>query len=150
MSHFEQLRTALLEHSNSAIWETALSEWDPVSVWSEPDGTCACGYYPISERALVRNRLTGSRLQVGRICIKHFMDLPKVEKIFSAISRCQKTDSKIPELLFTDAYARSVINERSFEFLKSIHRKRKLSPKQKAWMESLRVRILQAYKRVPV
>lgn len=149
MSYLEQLQAELLGRSQATTWELAVREWEPVSIWSEPNGTCACGYYPISERAIVRNRLTGADLQIGRICIKHFMDLPEVEKTFSAISRCHRTDSKIPERLFTDAYTHGIINERSYDFLKSIHRKRTLSPKQKAWMESLRTQILQAYKRAP-
>ena len=145
MNHGARLRAEVLYASRSSIWEEAIQEWGIEEVWSEPGGICACGYTPITERARVRNLETGAKLIIGRVCIKNFMNMPEVEKFFSALNRCRNDSTNIPELLFSKACSDSVIDNRSYSFLKSIHRKRKLSHKQLSWRESLRQCILRAY-----
>jgi hypothetical protein len=75
------VRTLVL--SAAGDWPQARGEWELVAAWPAPGGRCLCGSH-ITQRALLRNRLTGRRALLGCCCVRHF---PAAAGLFRALAR---------------------------------------------------------------
>jgi hypothetical protein len=69
--------------SAAADWPLARGEGELVAAWPAPGGRCLCGSY-ITQRALLRNRITGRRAVAGCCCVRHF---PLAAGLFRALAR---------------------------------------------------------------
>jgi hypothetical protein len=144
MSHyFKTLQAEILERSKSKEWEKAALEWDVTGMYEEADGTCTCGYTPIVQHNVLCNRYTREKLVVGRVCVRRFLPDTETEQLWQALDRIKnKPDTSVPAVLIDAAEQRSWCDETECAFLRSIRRKRNISPKQKAWRNRLTRRIL--------
>jgi hypothetical protein len=82
-----QLTQEIVRLSNANAWDEARFEWglEEVRLQDEPS-TCLCGYFPIKEICVIRNRVNGARTEVGNVCVTKFLGLPS-SKIFAALGR---------------------------------------------------------------
>ena len=126
------LRERLLEMSEANSWNEAQQEWEPVSIWQEPDGVCLCTHQGIVDHCLIKNKLNGNTAVVGNVCIKQFQNMPQVAHFFSDIRRLQSNPSptSIPERLIHDGHAAGLFSDWDYRFLLDIRLKRNLSSKQ--------------------
>lgn len=129
--NFQTLKSEILERSSSSDWETARKEWALVNIFpSEEPETCLCGHYPIVEICTIKNRITGIHVDVGNVCVHRFLG-PRSDKIFDALKRVQKDESKsFNEDAIVFFYNRGALNEWEYRFLYSTMKKRKMTPKQ--------------------
>lgn len=146
--NFQQLKSEILALSKAQDWEVAKKEWKLVAV-SEADEpeTCLCGHYPIIELCTINNSLTGSRVDVGNVCVKRFLGL-RSDLIFQSIKRIRKD---IDKSLGADATAffheRGVINNWEYQFQQNTMRKRDLSEAQAKTRRSINSKVLNSIKR---
>ena len=144
MNHyFETLQAQILQRSKSKDWKTAALEWEVVNIYEDPDGTCVCGYNPITQHNVLCNCYTREQLVVGRICVRRFLPDKKVEKLWQALDRLKAApDTSVPLVLIEAAEQYSWCDEVECAFLKKLRYRQTISPRQKAWRNSLARRIL--------
>lgn len=70
-SNQELLRQQVVEASIADTWDDAKLEWSLITIFDEPEGTCACGH-EIAQHCVIRNKHNTNELIVGNVCINHF------------------------------------------------------------------------------
>lgn len=146
--NFEQLRAAILKLSEATEWEVAKLEWGLVSVTEadEPE-RCLCGHYPIIEICTIRNRITGTRTDVGNRCVKRFLGL-RSDLIFAALKRIKKDITKsLNEDAIVFFYERKLVTNWEYTFLIDTMKKRNLSASQLETRETINKKVLKAIER---
>lgn len=72
---FQTLQTEIKKRShNQHFFHEARKEWQYVSTRSSPGGECLCTYKPITDHNEIQNKITGLRVEVGNVCIRHFVE----------------------------------------------------------------------------
>ena len=144
MSHyFDTLKAEILRHSNSGNLAVAIEEWSVEDIYEEHEGTCTCGYNPITQHNVICNKYTKTSLVVGRVCVKRFLPDKKVEKIWCALDKLKKQKlTSVPLILIQAAEEYQWCEKTEIEFLLNIRRKRALSHKQLIWRNKLSRQIL--------
>jgi hypothetical protein len=112
---------------------------------------CICGVH-IEEHCLIKNTLTGHQIWVGNCCVKH-IDADIYEQVNRA-KNCLHTiiekgidcvGNKPNEDVIQTALKQGILTSNDIDFLHSIGRKTKLSPKQKKWLSDIKKRLIEQY-----
>lgn len=89
-----RLTQKILALSRARTWAEAKLEWELAEVYEAHDrDTCLCGHFPIIERCVLVNKITGRTVTVGNHCVTKFFELP-AEKIFQAFKRVGRDATK--------------------------------------------------------
>lgn len=136
--------------SVSKQWEEARKEWKLTTIKIADDEevaegkyTCLCGHRHLKELCYIMNKRNGNEALVGNCCIKKFMRDIKSDKIFRAINAAKRSKT-ISSALIDYCYEQGIINSWENGFFADVHRKRKLTDKQKHKFEMVRSKILDA------
>lgn len=136
--------------SVSKTWEEAQKEWKLITIRiaddkevSEGVYTCLCGHRHLKELCFIMNKHNGKEALVGNCCIKKFMHDIKSDKIFRAINAAKRSNT-ISSALIDYCYEQGIINSWERGFVTDVHRKRKLTNKQRHKYEMVRSKILTA------
>lgn len=142
-NNFQVLSESLIELSRGTSWDQAVLEWHPTYIWQEEDGTCTCGYHPITNHCEIHNPHTNQTLVVGSRCIKRFFDMPEVTAVFEGLDRLRR-DQEIatPKAVFRYANSVKWISTGDFWFAQKTHGKRNLTDEQMKYRRFLNRRIL--------
>jgi hypothetical protein len=98
---------------------------------ADPD-TCLCGHYPVNEICVIRDKMNGSSVVVGNVCVKTFLELPS-DKIFEGLHRVAKDPSRLlNKEAIEHAHEKGWISDWEKQFSLDTIRKRRLPPKQLA------------------
>lgn len=140
--NFERLRDHILPLSRAATFSDAVTEWDLVAIEiSDEFDSCPCGQ-EIKEHCFIHNRVTGNRTHVGNVCINRFLAID-TGTLFDGLKRIKNSEGRANLDLIEHAYRMGYLYDRNeYDFLVSIRRKKKLSPKQAAWEKKIHRRIL--------
>jgi hypothetical protein len=140
-----QLVDRVMQVSKSSNWDDMKKEWAVDKIYYIPEEeemeTCLCGHYPIREVIILKNKVTEHKIKIGNCCVNKFFDNPDANKVFAALKKGKKNRMMIDIL-----YEKNLLNEREFNFLCDVWRKRKMSEKQRHWYESLKIGILNHFK----
>ncbi len=139
MSNQEDLKTHILERSESQIFEEARREWEIEGVNFDDPDMCPCGQ-AIREKCWIYNRKTHCRTFVGNVCVHRFMNLAP-QSLFTGLKRVVEGGRANQSTIECWA-ATGLLSEKEKTFLMDIRHKRKLSPKQQAWEQAIQKRIL--------
>ena len=142
-SNFEALKAHILPLSNSNNFDMARREWVLYHVEiSEEMDNCPCGQ-EIKEHCYIENSITGHRTHVGNICINRFMGI-NTGTLFDGLKRIAADPIANPnEALVEFAWKQGhLYDEREYEFVQQMRRKRKRSDAQKSWIAKINRRIL--------
>jgi hypothetical protein len=63
----------VLELSVAKFWCAAVTEWEQVDSVLEAGGQCICGYQPITDRRVFKNRLNHQMMTTESYCSTHFV-----------------------------------------------------------------------------
>jgi len=109
---------------------------------SEEMHNCPCGQ-EIKEHCYIENSITGHRTHVGNICINRFMGI-NTGTLFDGLKRIAADPYANPnEALVEFAWKQGhLYDEREYEFVQQMCRKRKRSDAQKSWIAKINRRIL--------
>ena len=136
--------------SVSNQWEEAQKEWELIDIRIADDKeiadgvyTCLCGHQHLKELCFIMNKHNGEKALVGNCCIKKFMRDIKSDKIFRAINAAKRSNT-ISSALIDYCYEQGIINSWERGFVTDVHRKRKLTDKQRHKYEMVRSKILTA------
>ncbi len=89
-----RLAQEIIALSLAKTWAEAKLEWELAEVYEAHDReTCLCGHFPIIERCVLVNKITGQAVTVGNHCVTKFFELP-AEKIFQAFKRVGRDPTK--------------------------------------------------------
>ena len=89
-----RLTQEILALSSAHTWPEAKLEWELAEVYEAHDrDRCLCGHFPIIERCVLVNKITGRTVTVGNHCVTKFFELP-AEKIFQAFKRVGRDPTK--------------------------------------------------------
>lgn len=142
--NLKKLKVHILGLSEADNFEDAKLEWKLDHVYFT-EGKCPCGV-KINEHCNLKNSKNGKTTWVGNVCVLKFMDIGEAETLFSALRRVKKNDSAKPNTALIDyAWKRGYLYAKNeYEFLTSltIHKRRKLSEKQKNWLQKINRRII--------
>lgn len=142
-SYLENLSKHIVERSVSEDFMVAKEEWelDRIKITKE-FGKCPCGH-AIKEHCYIKNKLNHNMTHVGNECIKKFMRMD-TGNLFSGLQRINKNQTAKPNSAVIDyAYGRGYLQENQHQFLQQIKsEKRKLTDKQKGWLEFINNKIL--------
>jgi hypothetical protein len=129
----------IVDLSESTSWESAKQEWAVEYIyWCEEPEECLCGHFPINNICIIRNSKNGKTVQIGSCCVKKFLPFEKEDRIFQSIKKLKNDISKSMNLDALDyLLEKKRISQQSYKFYHDIYRKRKLSPKQKDYKESI-------------
>jgi len=98
MDNYKRLVAEILERSASKDPLWAFQEWDEVFTYQltvdEDPETCLCGKHPIYEIFKLRNRITDEDVTIGNVCIQHFREGEKLEKVFKDYKKVKKDINK--------------------------------------------------------
>ena len=136
--------------SVSNQWEEAQKEWELIDIRIADDKevaegvyTCLCGHQHLKELCFIMNKHNGEKALVGNCCIKKFMRDIKSDKIFRAINAAKRSNT-ISSALIDYCYEQGIINSWERGFVTDVHRRRKLTDKQRHKYEMVRSKILTA------
>jgi hypothetical protein len=141
--NFAQLQQAILDQSESDIWDVARKEWRLASVYEveEPE-RCLCGHFPIIEICVLRNTRNGQQAEVGNVCVQRFMGIDST-KIFQSIKRIRKDPSKSLSMDVVILFSQQgILANKDVQFYSSIHKKRNLTLPQANWKQDINKRVL--------
>ena len=140
--NFENLKAHILPLSNANDFNVARKEWLLIGVEiSEEFDNCPCGQ-EIKEHCYIRNDLNGNTTYVGNVCINRFLGID-TGNLFAGLRRIsQDQQENANEDLIIHAYKFGYIYDSEFKFLMDTRRKRKLSPKQLAWKQKIKRKII--------
>lgn len=142
--HFEKLRNHILKLSSATNFDDAKEEWSLYQVHISHDfGRCPCGV-AIKEHCFLKNVKNGKQTHVGNVCVKNFMGIDS-ESLFSGLRRLRSNTLSKPNTAVIE-YARKagyLYGKNEYDYLMEIKRKRKLSEKQKHWVQKINRRILE-------
>lgn len=62
----------IIARSKAKVWKIAVKEWKICYFYLKKRGVCLCSHYPITKRFVLENEITGFRVTLGRVCVKHF------------------------------------------------------------------------------
>ena len=138
-----KLIESVMRNSVSQDWDSAIDEWMIVGYeFVNGDGVCECGKEMISQLNYVRNRYTGHELIVGSECINKFFN-EDIDGIHPSIKRVTKDINKsLYFRLIQTASQNGIISDMDRRFYLDIISKRKLTPKQQSWKQSINSKIL--------
>ncbi len=89
-----RLTQEIIDRSFAKTWAEAKLEWELAEVYEAHDREpCLCGHFPIIERCVLVNKVTGQTVTVGNHCVTKFFELP-AEKIFQAFKRVGRDPTK--------------------------------------------------------
>jgi hypothetical protein len=142
-SNLEALKAHILPLSRSRNFDIARGEWSLYHVEiSEEMDHCPCGQ-EIKEHCYIENKVTGHRTHVGNVCINRFMGID-TSTLFDGLKRIAKDHSANPnEALVDFAWKKGYLyDEREYEFIQQMCRKRKRSEAQNSWVAKINRRIV--------
>lgn len=156
MGHnFDHLAEEIIRLSQAKNWNEAKKEWGLDSIYFA-DGaprTCACTHNPIYEICIIANTETGEKLEVGNICVKHFMPELESAVIFAGIKGLvdKRRIPKGATLARLRMFGAITENEEMFLLnIKKYQRKRwRITERQTAWLNDIIMRIGRLYGRTP-
>lgn len=141
--NFKKLSAHIVGLSEADNFDDAKSEWklDRVCFTKGLD-RCPCGV-KIIEHCYLKNDKNGKTTWVGNVCVRKFMEID-AGKLFSALRNVRKNPSAKPNTALIEyAWKRGYLYSKSeYEFLTSIHKKRKSSEKQVQWLRKINRRII--------
>lgn len=127
-----RLPESIVARSVADNWQAAKLEWTLDRIYkSDSTDRCLCGHV-IRECCLIKNHHTGKDAVVGTCCVKKFLELD-TQGLFNALQRIADNLGRSPSVALIDfAFQRRWIDGWQQQFSIDTHRKRKLSPRQKA------------------
>ena len=138
MKNQYKLFQRIIELSYSPIWEEAKEEWRTKQIYmSDEPMECICGKFPIKEVIILENFITKKMAVIGNCCINKFFGIKDYNKMFGAIRK-----NKLNKALIEHASKMNWINSKEEKFALDVWRKRKLSVKQKAWLDAIKNKII--------
>ena len=143
-SNQKKLIAEILKHSNSPKWEYAKLEWDLKNIFQK-DNHCVCGH-EINDNCVIENIHNGNKMIVGNVCVEKFLPI-KSKSIFDGLKRIINDKSKsTSKKMLEYCYLRKILNQWEYEFYNNIHKKRKLTEKQKKRKFALNYKIIRSIK----
>lgn len=138
----ERLKAHILSLSRSTDFATACEEWDLTHVQVYL-GSCPCGM-TIMDHCFLWNRVTGTSTHVGNVCVGRFMGLDGAgTSLFDGLRRIKAKPTAAPNAAVIEyASYQGILVGREGEFLRDTLRRRKLSPKQLAWRQTINAKIV--------
>ena len=146
--NFDTLKREIIARSKATDWGLAKKEWRLIAI-SEADEpeTCLCSHFPIIELCTISNRITGSSVDVGNVCVKRFLGF-RSDLIFASLKRIRKN---IEASIGADATAffheQRIINDWEYRFQQDTMRKRNLSSAQLATRIKINQKIIASIQR---
>ena len=131
MGYAERFINRILNLSEWSNWQDAKYEWRHIASDTIPGSNCLCGH-DITEVCTIKNTINGNEAEVGRCCVKKFMNDTRVNlnidtdfKILLGVARnSEYTISNIEQW-------RHLLNNWQYRFYLDLGRKRNLSDKQR-------------------
>lgn len=141
MSKFENLKKGILSMSRETKdFEIAAYEWELYSVKDVSNSTCLCKHNPIKECCFIKNNITNINTMVGNCCLNHFGGIPSVDWYFKGLRSIKNLTN--PNIKMTQyLYAKQTLNDYDYTFLRSMHNKKKYSPSQRQYQQSILLKL---------
>lgn len=129
-----------------ADWDKTVLEWELVDIHQEDDGTCPCTHYPIVDRCLIHNRVTGNDIEVGNICVQRFGGTiaKDTKQSYAGLKRIKKDPwrSRASPELIRLALGQGIITQKDVDFYLDTIAKRSLIGRRQQWRVDINRRIV--------
>ena len=142
-SNQDRLIAEILARSTSPQWPEARKEWVLSEIYREKEPlTCLCGFSPIQDICILRNRINGNLALLGKLCADRFSSF-EASGIFSGLQSISCEPARpLNKAATLFAHARRWITDWERDFLFDTARRRRLSLRQLSKREEINRRIL--------
>jgi len=133
---------ALTEEWSLYRYVDAQDECEKGTMWSELNYTCLCGHHPLRHLYYFVNNINGNEILLGSECFKIFNDAYAFKDISKFLEgKVIRLGLFGLNLLFLEGF----LNEKDYNFYKSMNYRRKFSERQQDKMDIIEGRIRVKY-----
>lgn len=142
---YKLLKEVLKFSVNKEDIELAKREWKFVYLYQK-ESYCLCGK-AIVNCCVMENVHTKEHIVIGNECVTKFKG-DDFSKIFNELNKIRKdVDKKFKSITLEFFYKRGLLNEIEFNFYKQMLHWKKMSFKQKSWLNRLNIMLLEKINR---
>jgi hypothetical protein len=141
---FEIFARRIIELSESKTYQGACSEWRVFSI-NNFETNCICTKR-ISKVIIIENRLNFKKCQVGCECVSKIENLPYADTSIGALKNLKElqedTSNSVKKDLLDYIEYKNILETRHIEFIRDMMRKRRMSDKQRKYLQDLKNKII--------